>query len=821
MARIFLNIRGRIVLLLTMFGLAPALLLGSAYLWERDGLRAGSLARLADAAAGLTETIDRNLFERYGDVQAFGMNTAAHDPANWRRPAADNPLVRVMDQYVAAYGVYKLSVLVSPGGGVLAVNSRDAAGAPVASEGVYALDFADAPWLGKALRGEFLTGPGGLTGTVVEPPSRARVVAEAFPGEDGFSIIFAAPVHNLDGALVGVWANFADFGLVESIVADFHERLLANGMPRAELTVVDPGGTVLVDYDPDARTGPYRRDFAVIGSLNLAGRGVSAAQAAVRGGSGAMVAHHARKGIDQAAGYANSKGAMGFPGLGWSTLVRAPTEEAFAALNKIEREGLVLLLGTVLLTLPLGFWIGAGFARPVVRLAGAMRRVAAGEVATAIPGEGRTDEIGGMAAAVAVFRDHMAEAAMLRTRQDADRLAAEQAKRDALCGMAERVETETGSAVERISHRAGLMAGEAGGMAQIAATVAERSASVAQAAQNSLENTQAVAAATEEMSASVREISSRISAANASAIRAAEQGRAGEAVIQGLSASASRVSEVVRLISDIASKTHLLALNATIEAARAGEAGKGFSVVAAEVKSLASQTAKATEEIAQNVAEITAATNQAVDAVRGIARGVEEIGATSTAIAAAVGQQSDATDEIARSVAVAAEAAREVSVQIAHVSAATADAQHRAAQVREGAAQSLIEVESLRGVLVRVVRTAMPEVNRRSAPRIGLPCPVVVEGGQGSHAARLIDISTGGARVGGGPEPSPGSRAVLRVPGLDLALAAVVAGRGEAGETRFRFDLTDGERTTLSDAIGSLTGKDGAKGHAASEAQAA
>ena len=117
-------------------------------------------------------------------------------------------------------------MLVSPEGAVLAVNSRDAANKPIESKGLYGRSFAEAPWLAHALRGEFLVGPEGLTGTVVwEPPARAAEVAEAFPGEDGYSIVFAAPVKDQTGNLVGVWANFADFGLVEQIVADFHARL--------------------------------------------------------------------------------------------------------------------------------------------------------------------------------------------------------------------------------------------------------------------------------------------------------------------------------------------------------------------------------------------------------------------------------------------------------------------------------------------------------------------------------------------------------------------------------------------------------------------
>ncbi|MFZ4410243.1 MAG: methyl-accepting chemotaxis protein, partial [Paracraurococcus sp.] len=759
-----LAIRSRIVLLLFAFGLAPAFLLGVAFLSERDELRRNAMDRLADAAASLTDTIDRNLFERYGDVQAFGLNTVAHDARNWRRPGADNPLVRAIDEYVALYGVYKLSVLVDPKGAVLAVNSHDAAGKPIRTESLYARSFAEAPWLGRAVRGEFLVGPEGLTGTVVESPARSAVVAEAFPGEDGYSIVFAAPVKDQAGGLIGVWANFADFGLVEQIVADFHARLAASGMPGAELTVLDPRGTVIVDYDPAARPGPYRRDFGVIGALNLAERGVAAAVAAVAGERGAIVARHARKGIDQAAGYARSHGAMGFPGLRWSALVRVPVTEAFAVLDRILGRGMLLLGFALGLILPLGFWIGAGFARPVTALAGAMRRLAAGEAVERVPGAGRHDEIGRMAAAVMVFRDGIREAAALRTRQEAEREAAEAAKRQALLDMADRVEAAASAAVASIGTRAEAMAADADGMAHTAETVATSSAQVAAAAEQALRNAETVAAATEQLSASVREISSQVASASTTTRQAAEQGQASQAVIQGLSDSAARVGEVVRMIADIAGKTNLLALNATIEAARAGEAGKGFAVVAGEVKKLAAQTAQATDEIGRLVTAIGGATSDAVATVRNIAAAVEQIDHTSAAIATAVEQQAAATQEIARTVADTTVAAREVADRIAEVSTATAEAGSRAVDVRGGAAEARAAIAELRGTLVQVVRGATPEVDRRSAPRIALPRQIRLDlPGDSGRAARLVDISAGGARIVPAAPLPPGACGTLLV----------------------------------------------------------
>ncbi len=692
------RLRARVVLLLLFFGLVPAALLGGAFLTQRAGLRALSMNRLADTAAVLADTVDRNLFERYGDVQAFGLNTAAHDPANWRRPEPGNPLVRAMDDYIAAYGVYKLALLVDPDGTVLAANGRDAAGREIATAPLYGRSFAGAPWLGRALRGEFLRGSEGLTGTVVEQPNRSAEVAEAYPGEDGFSIVFAAPVRDQAGGLVGVWANFADFGLVEAIVSDVHARLAAGGMPGAEVTVLDPAGAVLVDWDPAARPEPYRRDFGVLGRLNLAERGVEAARAAVRGENGATVSVHARKGVEQAAGYARSRGAMGFPGLGWSALVRVPAAEAFAAVDGLVRFGVGFLAATVAATLGLGWWIGTGFSRPIRDLGGTMRRLAEGGTGLDLGAAARrADEIGDMARAVAVFEAGMAEAARLRAEQERGRGEAERERRDATLALAGEVEAALGGVAATLAAAAGRLNESTATVAAAGEHTAARAAGAAGGASEVSASVQTVAAAAEEMTSTVAEITRRVSETAVAAGRAMERARATDATVQALAEGAQRVGEVVRLIADVAAQTNLLALNATIEAARAGEHGKGFAVVASEVKQLAAQTARATEEIGQQIGGMQAATADAVEAVRGIGEAVGHTSGIATAIAAAVEEQGAATREIARAAQEAAAAAGGVSAGIGEVSAAAGEAGAALDQVRVACGEVARQGEALRG----------------------------------------------------------------------------------------------------------------------------
>jgi len=321
-----IGLTGKLLSLLLAFGLVPSVLMIGLLLANQSRLTDIVLARIADSAQHVAETIDRNLFERYGDVQAFGLNAAAHDPANWRKPGAETPLVQAMNSYMTGYGVYRLMLLVDTKGEVLAVNTANATGKPLDTAKFYGQSFANAPWHKKALAEQFLKGRNGFTGTVVEPAGFAPELAALY-GNDGLSVIFAAPVKNGAGDLVGVWANFTDFSVVEEIVQETYKKLSARGEIGVEVTLLDGEGRVLMDYDPTLKgTSDVVRDRSVIGQLNLVRAGVTAAKAAVTDGkSGSMVSTHARKKIEQATGYARSDGAYDYPGLGWSVLVGAPS----------------------------------------------------------------------------------------------------------------------------------------------------------------------------------------------------------------------------------------------------------------------------------------------------------------------------------------------------------------------------------------------------------------------------------------------------------------------------------------------------------------
>jgi len=329
-----------------------------------------------------------------------------------------------------------------------------------------------------------------------------------------------------------------------------------------------------------------------------------------------------------------------------------------------------LIIGAVsiaaILCLMAALMIVASVSRPIAAMTEAMRRLAKHDLTTEIAGVGRKDEIGTMADAVQVFKDNMIEADRLAAAQEAERNIKEK-RAAALETLTQTFEAKIGRMVATLSTAATEMQATSQSMSSMAGDTSTRSATVASAAEEASSNVQTVAVAAEELSASVTEIARQVAQSAKIAGKAVDDAKHTDTTVQTLANGAQKIGEVVTLIQQIASQTNLLALNATIEAARAGEAGKSFAVVASEVKSLANQTAKATEEIAGQVEQIRGATGEAVTAIRGIGAVINEINGIAAAIASAVEQQGTTTKEIARNVQQAAAGAQEVTRNITTV----------------------------------------------------------------------------------------------------------------------------------------------------------
>jgi methyl-accepting chemotaxis protein len=316
--------------------------------------------------------------------------------------------------------------------------------------------------------------------------------------------------------------------------------------------------------------------------------------------------------------------------------------------------------------------IGRSISQPVRLMTATMSDLAGGNLDTIIPAQENKDEIGDMARTVVVFKDALIaqRSADAAARREAEaKLARSQALEALIAGF----EGKVGELVASLSTASSHLQESAQSMTATAAETNQQSNAVAAAAEQATANVQTVAAATEELTSSIGEIGRQVNQSTGIAQKAVAQAAHTNAQVQGLAISAQAIGDVVRLISEIAAQTNLLALNATIEAARAGDAGKGFAVVASEVKNLASQTAKATEEISSKVTEIQQATEESVSAIQAIAQVIEEISHISTTIAAAVEQQSAATNEIARNVQQASQGTTEVSGNIQNVTQAAGE----------------------------------------------------------------------------------------------------------------------------------------------------
>ena len=349
----------------------------------------------------------------------------------------------------------------------------------------------------------------------------------------------------------------------------------------------------------------------------------------------------------------------------------------------------------------LSFLLGRAISQPISAMTAALTRLAAGDFNIALPAESRRDEIGEMAGAARVFKDNMIETERLRAEQLADQQAQSIQRRDERLRLASGFQDAVGSIVDKVSSEATELEAAAATLTRTAEATLELSGVVSGASGEASSNIQSVAAATGEMTSSVEEIGRQVVHSRKIAQSAVEHAKTTDARITALSQAAGRIGEVVQLITGIAEQTNLLALNATIEAARAGEAGRGFAVVAQEVKALAAQTAKATDEIGKQILGMQSATQESVDAIKEIGAVILQISDVSGVIAAAVEEQGAATREIARNVQMASDGAGRVGSAIADVHQGAADTGSASGQVLSSAqslsnqaSQLKLEVES-------------------------------------------------------------------------------------------------------------------------------
>ena len=469
--------------------------------------------------------------------------------------------------------------------------------------------------------------------TVVEALKTGRAIVGVEPGREALSVFGMTPILH-DGKIIANTDVGAAFGkeFVDRAKKRFGIDLAVHSFDGKEFKRLSStfGDTVIATPDELKRVfdgAPLQRDASFGG-------------------------HPAALYVGQIRNYAGQPVAV-------LEVIKDTTEYEAAAASS-QRSLIFATLAILAFAALLAFLLGRGMSRPLTAITAVMNRLSSGDTDVTIPGGDRRDELGTMAMAVDVFRRNMIEANSMRAAQEATKAQAELEKKALQRQMADRFEADVKSVVSAVAKATQDMQRVAGEITSSVNGTSERATAAAAASEEASASVSTVAAATEELASSVAEIGRQVTHSSSVADDAVVKAGKTTEMVAGLTAAGEKIGDVLRLIDAIASQTNLLALNATIEAARAGEAGRGFAVVASEVKELASQTAKATEEIAGQVTAIQSATSDCVIAIGGISDTIREISGIATTIAAAVEEQDSATREIARSVQQAAAGTSEV-----------------------------------------------------------------------------------------------------------------------------------------------------------------
>ena len=687
-----INLSTRLIISTAISGLIPLIALALYGLNSADKIAKNAQKELLSISEFAIESIERNLFERYGDVQAFALNSVLQEFFSASLQNATD-LTAAIDNYVKLYGMYKLSMVVDAQGRVVAVNSVDAKGKPIDSSYLIGKNFSNEPWFIDAREGRF-TSSKSLSGTVISEAMRDEDVKKAASHND-LVVGYSAPIFSKKQEFIGVWRNLADFGLVEEILSKIYERLKLRGLNSTEINLIDLKGTVLSQFDPNA-TGSeeFVHDPSVILTQNLVQEGYESAKKATAGESSFAREYDQKHKEWAAAGFAKTKGALGYPDSKWALIIRVDEQEL---LRNVVLNTWIISGCAVLFMFTAAFIIGRSISNPIVACVEVVKQLAKGDLTGSIKLK-RSDEVGVLASSVDTCI------------QNLRKMVEEITQTSQSLTESSMVLTETANSQAAGAEQTNVQAHT---VAAAGEQLAINSKSMTLSAGEINQASTMVAAALEEMSSSIQEVARNCTQESEIARKADIQARQTRDLMLKLDDSARQIGKIVELINRIAEQTNLLALNATIEAASAGEAGRGFAVVANEVKELARQSAAATEDIRRQVNLIQENTANSMGAIDDVAKVIEQVSQIAGSIAASVEEQSATTSEIVRSlhnvtsstktlsenVKNAASGADEVSRNINGVSQAASESAKGASRISSSAG----ELSHLAGSLVQLV----------------------------------------------------------------------------------------------------------------------